>query len=97
MHAVVYRLRRTVGLFLDLEGDGFSCHLQQVYGFTERLPLQTDAVDGQNTIADVNGSSPVRTDNKHTMILLILRTITFLKQTSRINTRDAKKNNCAFL
>lgn len=49
---------RTLALLLDLQGDGFSSLLQQEDGFTQRFPLQTAAVDGQDPVAHMDGSRP---------------------------------------
>lgn len=51
----------TFSLLLDLQCDRLPCHLQQVDGLTERFALQTVAVNGQDAITNVDGSSPVET------------------------------------
>lgn len=51
--------RRTVGLFLDLQGDGLPGHLQEMDGLAQRLPFQTDPIDGQDAVPDMNSSGPV--------------------------------------
>lgn len=48
----------TICLFLNFQGYSLSCHLQQVDGFTQRLSLQAAAIDGQDSISDVDRSSP---------------------------------------
>lgn len=50
--------QRTVTLFLDLEGDRLPGHLQEVDGLAQRFPLQTDAIDGQDSVPDVDGPGP---------------------------------------
>lgn len=58
------RLLLTVELLLDFESDGLAGHLEQVDGFTQRLPFQTDAVDSQDPIAHVNSPCPGHTRKK---------------------------------
>lgn len=58
---------RTFSLLLDLQRDRLSRLLQQADGFAQRFPLQTAAVDGQNTISDVDRTGPATRDySKHT-------------------------------
>lgn len=50
--------QHTVTLFLNLEGDRLSGHLQEVDGLAQRLPFQTDAIDGQDSVPYVDGPGP---------------------------------------
>lgn len=52
------RRRRAVRLFFDLERDRLPGRLQEVDGLAQRFALQTDPVDGQHTVPDVNGPRP---------------------------------------
>lgn len=45
-------------MFLDLECDGLPGHLQEVDGLAQRLPFQTDPVDGEDSVPYMDGSSP---------------------------------------
>lgn len=57
-------LVRTVALLLDLQRDGLPGLLQQTDGFTQRLPLQAAAVDGQDAIAHVDRPGPARQEKQ---------------------------------
>lgn len=50
--------QHTVTLFLNLEGDRLPGHLQEVDGLAQRLPFQTDAIDGQDSVPYVDGPGP---------------------------------------
>lgn len=45
-------------MLLDLQCDGLSSHLQEVDGFAQRSALEANAVDGQNAVPHVDGTSP---------------------------------------
>lgn len=50
--------QHTVSLFFYLEGDRLPSHLQEVDGLAQRLPFQTDPVDGQHSVSYMDGSGP---------------------------------------
>lgn len=52
------KVRLTVQLLLDLQGDGLTSHLQEVDGLTQRPALEANAVDGQDTVPNVDRASP---------------------------------------
>lgn len=54
----------TVGLFLDLERDGLSGHLQQMDSLAQRLSFKADSVDGQDSVPYMDGPSPAGNTEK---------------------------------
>lgn len=50
--------RPTISLFFDLEGHWLPSHLQEMDGLAQRLSFQTDPIDGQNSVPDVDGPGP---------------------------------------
>lgn len=53
-------------MFLDFEGDRLSSHLQEMDGLTQRLSFQTDSIDGQDSIPNVDGPSPAGSEEQRT-------------------------------
>lgn len=66
---------RTLALLLDLQGDGLSGLLQQEDGFTQWLPLQTAAVDGQDPVTHMDGSRPAGGAHTHNAMLQVMHNL----------------------